>query len=188
MNRIFHYGPLLMAASLLCAAPCVLAQPAEPATVAPAAAPTDTLVAFPPVKGIRIDRAAFGILHDVGTPQARIDPTNVVRRDSSDIGWVLQISPDSSEASSQTPALRWREEFVVPTPPASWGIALAPSDVRPPFVSADRLMGTTERNAPAGTGTLSHSWKLDASDPAGPHLMRVYVQDVLVATFMFKVE
>ena len=58
--------------------------------------------------------------------------------------------------------------------------------MRPPLVSADRLTAITERAVPA-SNTIYHWWQLEPNDPAGRHVMRVYVEDVLVASFEFEV-
>lgn len=178
MNRFFCTRPLIAAALLLCA-PYAMSQ----ATVSPpasvAAAEPGVLTSFPPIKGVKINRAAFGVFVGLDTPTPRIDTTNVVNRDGSQVGWVLDLTAENAK-------VRWREEFVAPVPPQNWGLTRDERDVRPPLVSADRRTAITERAVPA-SGTISHWWQLDASDPTGRHVMRVYVEDVLVASFEFEV-
>ena len=177
MNRFFCPRPLIAAALLLCA-PYAMSQ----ATVSPApdtAAGAGVLTSFPPIKGVKINRAAFGVFAGLDTPTPRIDTTTVVQRDGSQIGWVVDLTADNAK-------VRWREEFVTPTPPQTWGLTRNEHDVRPPLVSADRRTAITERAVPASS-TIYHWWQLEAGDPAGRHVMRVYVEDVLVATFEFDV-
>jgi hypothetical protein len=181
MNQFFCPKPLIAAAMLLCA-PFAMSQatvsPAADSAASAASAP-GVLTSFPPVKGVKINRAAFGVFAGLDTATPRIDPTNVVERDGSQIGWVVDLKADNAK-------VRWREEFVTPTPPQNWGLTRNDQDVRPPLVSADRRTAITERAVPS-SGTISHWWKLDPSDPAGRHVMRVYVEDVLVASFEFDV-
>ena len=136
---------------------------------------------YPAVAGIQIKRAEFGVFRDLNSPAATLDPTRVVARDGRPIGWVIAVDTQKS-------TVRWREEFTVPAPPQHWGLAPDTSDIRPTSISADKLTASTERQVATGGGTISHWWKLDASDPRGPHTMRVYVEDVLVGNFAFDVD
>ncbi|CAN5842317.1 hypothetical protein BH11PSE13_BH11PSE13_16580 [soil metagenome] len=136
--------------------------------------------AYPPVAGVQITQAEFGVFRDLSSPGATLDPVRTVQRDQRPIGWVIALDTQKSK-------VRWREEFTVPTPPKKWGLTPDLSDVRPTAISGDRMTASTERLVPVGGGTISHWWKLDASDPAGPHTMRVYVEDVLVGDFKFDV-
>ena len=145
------------------------------------ATPTKTgNAAYPAVPEMQIQRAEFGVFRDLNSPATTLDPTRVVARDGRPIGWVIAVD-------TQKPTVRWREEFTVPAPPQHWGLTPDKGDIRPPTVSADKLTATTERQVMVGGGTISHWWKLDATDARGPHTMRVYVEDVLVSSFSFDV-
>ncbi len=162
-----------LSVSILLLAPCAMAQSTAPVKA-------EAAVAYPSVAGIEIKRAEFGIFRDLSSPGATLDPTRVVARDGRPIGWVIAVD-------TQKPTVRWREEFTVPLPPQRWGMTPDTSDVRPTSISADRLTASTERRVPVGGGTISHWWKLDATDHRGPHTMRVYIEDVLVGDFSFEV-
>ena len=162
-----------LAVAILVFGPCAFAQQKAPVQVEQAAA-------YPHIAGMQIKQAEFGVFKDLDNPGATLDPARVVARDGKPIGWVIALD-------SQKPMVRWREEFSVPTPPKRWGFAPDARDVRPASLSPDKLTASTERLVPVSGGTISHWWKLDASDPRGAHTMKVYVEDVLVADFAFEV-
>lgn len=175
MRQVIHRPWSLVAAAVLLCAPCAMAETAALATPPAAVSPSS-----PAIPGITIAQTAFGVFADYDSAKAKLTPTSVVYRDGSQIGWVVNLA-------SEKATVRWREEFVVPSPPKEWGVTANRDDIRPPQVSADKRMATTERRVPAAGGSISHWWKLDASDPAGPHTMRVYIDEVLVASFDFEV-
>lgn len=161
------------AIAILLVAPGAFAQQNPPS---PPAATT----AYPTIPGVQIKRAEFGVFRDLGSTTATLDTARVVSRDKRPIGWVIELD-------TLKPTVRWREEFTVPSPPQHWGLSSDKSDVRATSLSADRLTASTERRVAVGAGTISHTWRLDATDPSGPHRMRVYVEDVLVGDFAFEV-
>lgn len=182
MNAVFRPSRLATVAVLFVAA-CASAQTGTLAVVPllDAAQSVATPAVYPDIPGVRIERAEFGVIRDLGSPAALLTPTRVVKRDGRPIGWVIDLR-------TEKPEVRWREEFVMPVAPEKWGLPPDSTDVRPPMISADRRMATTERRSVPAGGTIDHTWSLDATDPTGPHTMRVYVEDVLVATFEFEVQ
>jgi hypothetical protein len=157
-------------------APVARAQPAPAA----AAAPTEQVSVFPTIPDVVVKQFAFGVFHNLDTPAAGLDPTLEVTRNNTPIGWVLKLD-------ATNPTVRWREEFSTPVPPQKWGMESDRADIRPPILSADKRTVTTERSV-STTGDIWHYWTLEPNDPAGPHIMRVWVNDVLVATVNFVVK
>ena len=178
MNSTFRLL-LVATAALMFAAPCAMAQTSAAAGPPSVAMPEP--VTFPVIPGVQVERAAFGVISDLGSPEATLKPMRVVMRDGQPVGWVIALQ-------TQKPDVRWREEFSLPVAPKTWGLKSDSTDVRPPMISADRRSVTTERRSVPAGGTIHHWWKLDNTDPTGPHTMRVYVEDVLVATFEFEIQ
>lgn len=152
---------------------------AQPSAAVPSSVTTPAT--FPVIPGVQVERAAFGVFSDLGSAAASLKPMRVVVRDGQPIGWVIALQAQKTD-------VRWREEFSLPSPPKNWGLQPDSTDVRAPLISADRRTATTERRSVPAGGTIHHWWKLEASDPTGPHTMRVYIEDVLVATFEFEVQ
>lgn len=141
----------------------------------------DSAESFPTIPGITLKQFRFGVLHDIDTGNPKLEQTLVVTRDNTPIGWTISL--DTTKL-----AIRWREEFTTPVPPKRWGAAKDATDVYPMKISADSRTATTERLVTVGRSELSHRWTLEPNDPAGPHTMRVWVEDVLVATVNFEVK
>ena len=197
-NRLpFVPGMRLMPAVLVIAAcfcaPAALAQaapapaapfapfaPFEIAAVSTAAPAAPASPVFPEIPGVVVKQFAFGVFHDTETAAIRLDPTLEVSRNGTPVGWVIKL--DTSQ-----PTVRWREEFTTPVPPQTWGLTADKADTKLPNLSADKRTATIERRVPVKSD-IFHHWTLDASDPAGPYTMRVWVEDVLVATVNFLVK
>jgi hypothetical protein len=146
----------------------------------PAPPQSATEATYPAVDGVKIERVEFGVFRDLNSPNASLDAARTVTRNARPVGWVVAL--DTAKSS-----VRWREEFSMPVPPAHWGLKTVSTDLHPPTLSADRRTVTTERLVPVRGGTVAHWWTTEASDPTGPHSMRVYVEDVLVGSFEFDV-
>lgn len=176
MNLTFR--PVLAAAAAL-----MLLAPSMSNAQSNAASPTSvaTPAAFPTIAGLQIMRAEFGIFSGLGSAAAFLNPVRVVMRDEQPIGWVLALQTQKTD-------VRWREVFSMPAPPKRWGLEPNSTDVRPTVISADRRTVTTERRTAPVAGTIHRWWKLEASDPAGLYTIRIYVEDVLAATFEFEVQ
>jgi hypothetical protein len=81
---------------------------------------------------------------------------------------------------------KWREEFVMPVPPATME---AQGSTVKFSLSEDGLTVITEQEeAVPDSGLIYNIWEAAVGDPQGHHIMRVYVEDKLVRTFEFEVE
>jgi hypothetical protein len=93
-------------------------------------------------------------------------------------GWIIKLRTDK-------PEIKWREEFVLPSKPATWG---PPGPIGTRTTSHDGRTTITEQTVAPEEGTIYHFWTVDPGDPEGPHVIRVFVEDSLVATFEFDVK
>jgi len=93
-------------------------------------------------------------------------------------GWIIHLRTDK-------PKITWREEFVLPAKPATWGYS-EPADTR--HISADGRTTITERTVTPEDGVISHVWTVAPGDPEGRYVIRVFVENSLAATFGFDVK
>lgn len=93
-------------------------------------------------------------------------------------GWRLTVKREPGQ-------MRWREEYVLPAAPSTWGSATfgVKQDV-----SADGKTSVKEGELQDGENTLTNLWTVAEGDPKGKHVIRVYLDDKLVQTFNFQVE
>lgn len=92
-------------------------------------------------------------------------------------GWVLFLR-------TERPKIRWREEYVLPARPDTWG---EPEPLGQRQVSEDGRVAVTEREVELDGGGVFNVWFVAPGDPKGRHVIRVYVEDVLAAEFEFDV-
>lgn len=133
------------------------------------------LVALPPLT-VDVQEAAFGVdawNEDEGVVFLETDHIHLVPGTS--FGWRLKLSaPDT--------AMLLREEFILPSPPAYWGIS---SET---VLSDDRRVAITERVVTPDDGWLDGRWTVTPGDPAGPYQLRVFLDGALVQTFFVTAE
>jgi len=94
--------------------------------------------------------------------------------------WRIDVSP-------QDRTIAVREVFRLPQAAPEWGIQQSP-EREFTAVSQDRVSAVTEFQAPLSEGSFGHGWCVAQGDPAGTHVMRIYVGDRLIHSFEFQVE
>lgn len=148
---------------------------AKPGAVAPPIAATDNDSAT----DIEVVRSDFGLFSrpDSGKPPFQAS-RRVPLQEGQGYGWYIELK-------TTKPKIRWREEMVVPSPPATWGIQ---NSTAQHSISDDRRTLTTEREVVPNRGLIYNVWGVAAGDPKGPHVVRVYVEGKLVRTFEFETE
>lgn len=120
--------------------------------------------------------AAFGVdtMLDDGS-QYFFETNHIPLVPGTSFGWRLKLSvPDR-------PVLL-REEFILPAPPAYWGVS--PDTL----LSDDRQVAITERIVTPENGRLESRWIVTPGDPAGAYRLRVFLDDALVSTFYVTAE
>jgi len=149
---------------------------AAAALALPAGAQVEKVV---PESTFKVLRAEFGTLDMKDASQPGFRPTTKVPlKDGQNYGWVIQLD-------TRKPVIRWREEFTLPAAPQSWGPA---EKIGRRDLSADRRTSVTEREVKPARGLILNYWQVAAGDPRGRHVMKVFVEGVLVSTFEFDLE
>ena len=148
---------------------------ANPSAVAPAA----PMSSREPGGDIEVVRSDFGLFSrpDSGKPAFEVS-RRVPLQEGQGYGWFVELN-------TTKPKIKWREEMVVPSPPATWGIQ---NSTAQHTISDDRRTLTTEREVVPNRGIIHNVWAVAAGDPKGPHVVRVYVEGKLVRTFEFETE
>jgi hypothetical protein len=120
--------------------------------------------------------AAFGVdaMLDDGS-QYFFETKHIPLVPGTSFGWRLKL------AEPDRPMLL-REEFVLPAPPAYWGVS---SDT---MLSDDRRVAITERIVTPENGRLESRWVVTPGDPAGRYRLRVFLDDALVGNFYVTAE
>lgn len=148
---------------------------ANPGAVAPPAPASSR----EPIGDIEVVRSDFGLFSrpDSGKPAFEAS-RRVPLQEGQGYGWFVELK-------TTKPKIKWREEMVVPSPPATWGIQ---NSTAQHTISADRRTLTTEREVVPNRGIIHNVWGVAAGDPKGAHVVRVYVEGKLVRTFEFETE
>jgi len=94
--------------------------------------------------------------------------------------WRIDVPPEDR-------TIAVREVFRLPQAAPEWGIQQSP-EREFTAVSQDRVSAVTEFQAPLAQGSFGHGWCVAQGDPAGTHVMRIYVGERLVHSFEFQVE
>ena len=144
-----------------------------------AAAPATPMSSHEPSGDIEFVRSDFGLFSrpDSGKPAFEVS-RRIPLQEGQGYGWFVELK-------TTKPKIKWREEMVVPSPPATWGIQKSTAQHT---ISDDRRTLTTEREVVPNRGIIHNVWAVAAGDPKGPHVVRVYVEGKLVRTFEFETE
>jgi hypothetical protein len=132
------------------------------------AAVTFGLVAREPAPtGQELERAAFGVLDDSGC----LSPSDTVPLvPGQQFGWQLPVDDQGLHT--------WREVLITPTAPRQWlGADLT--------IVEDGKVGITERTELATSGSLAHAWTITDGDPAGQHVLELWLDGRFVQRMAF---
>ena len=156
-------------------AACEQAKPPEPAArpelpahaaPAPRAEPT-----------VQIEQAAFGLLEQAPDGRVNFKPTKTVPlMPNQSFGWIIGVT-------TTKPTVKWREEFIVPEAPETWGPVEGKHEL-----SADRKVSILEREVMPERGFVFNSWTIAPGDPKGRHVIKVTIEDAPPVVFEFDVE
>ena len=166
MQRLFA---LLVAPLVLVLCACEQAKPPEPP-----ARPEPPTRAQP---AVQIEYHAFGVFDR--TPDGRVDfrPTKTVPlTPNQEFGWIIGVT-------TTKPTVKWREEFILPAPPETWGPVEGKHEL-----SADRKVSILEREVTPERGFVSNGWTIGPGDPKGRHVIKVTVEDAAPVVFEFDLE
>jgi hypothetical protein len=118
----------------------------------------------------------FGILQKDTEGKETFVRTDIVPLvENQTYGWIIRLKTGLK--------VKWKEEFILPAPPETWGEAENDGAHR---ISGDRKVSVTEREVLVKDGTISNFWSVAPGDPVGQYVIRVYVNGALVESFRFK--
>ena len=125
----------------------------------------------------------FGILDK----QSKFTATAVVPfKIGQTYGWRIKVEPENS-------LVHWKEEFVLPGVPKTWGghdgaHKLTPEDTSWQEVQPGGKTCVTERDSTAIGGVIFNYWSVATGDPRGKYQIRVFIEGKLFKTFSFQVK
>ena len=128
--------------------------------------------------GTQVISGQFGLFNP-DDPAHGFTPSNVGPLvENQTYGWVIRLRTNK-------PTVKWREEFVLPEKPDTWGGAQ-------PFgkhsISPNGRVSITEREVTPEKGMIFNAWTVAPGDPQGKYIIRVFVEGALVKTFRFDVQ
>jgi hypothetical protein len=91
-------------------------------------------------------------------------------------GWVVALKTTQSK-------IKWREEFILPSAPATWDNQGGTHTVSP-----DRTVSVTEREVEPTRGIIFNSWSVAEGDPKGRYVIRLTIENATPIVFEFNVE
>ena len=80
--------------------------------------------------------------------------------------------------------MKWKEVFELPARPETWGHGEERGQYE---ITEDGRISITEEEVIVRDGYIHSFWEVEAGDPLGDYVIRVYVNDMLLGTFNFKV-
>lgn len=125
---------------------------------------------------IRATSTAFGIFETESNGNLKFVETDTVPLTPGQrYGWIIHLETERD-------AVKVREVFKMPGKPEEW------INVEDGAVSDDQTTLDITETRKVVDGKISGRWKVVNGDPTGEHEIQIYIEDVLVATFNFKVE
>lgn len=112
--------------------------------------------------------ATFGVIDDMGS----LVPSDIVPLvPGQQFGWELALEDEGLHT--------WREVLITPQAPREW----VGADLQ---ILDEGRVGITERTEVAVDGVLAHAWTITDGDPAGHHVLELWLDGRLVkrASFM----
>ena len=127
---------------------------------------------------VEITQATFGVYRTRQFGRTEFKPANVVPfAVGQQYGWLIRV--ETSE-----PRIRWREELILPSAPATWGS----ERVGTRTVAASNRSVVTERVVAAKSGFIFNAWKIEPGDPRGLYTIKVSIEDGPSRVFTFEVK
>jgi hypothetical protein len=140
---------------------------------------SNSALAYAPVQSKDLSHTAvFGILtiNDEGA-EAFTATNSVPLVEGQTYGWIIRLD-------SLFTKVTWKEVLELPAEPETWDFAEADSEH---VISGDRKTSITENEVFVEDGYIQSFWTVVAGDPVGKHIIRVYVNGILLETFHFEV-
>src|SRR5262245_12758019 len=98
---------------------------------------------------VEVTHAIFGVYRTPHVGRTEFEPTRVVPfAVGQRYGWLIGVK-------TARPRIRWREELVLPSPPATWG----PRKIGSRRIAADNRSIVIEREVTVASGFIVHAWQ-----------------------------
>ena len=132
------------------------------------------------IRDIEIIRSDFGLFGAIPSGDPAFQSSRIVPMNQNQAyGWFMELRTSKSK-------IKWREEMVLPAPLKTLDIIGSSSQHS---ISEDGLTVTTKQEElVSDSGLIYHRWWVDAGDPMGHYIVRIYMEDKLVRTFEFEAE
>lgn len=131
------------------------------------------------VANIKVVRAYFGLFDTNSSGKLSFKKSNRIPLVAGQLyGWIIVLKSDKS-------TVRLREEFRLPLAPKTWGKENTEENNT---VSPDGKLHITEREVDVSKGVITNAWGVAPGDPDGTYVIRVFIEDQLLATFEFDVQ
>ncbi|WP_022664944.1 hypothetical protein [Desulfospira joergensenii] len=134
--------------------------------------------AIPDKKEEQLSTGVFGIIVQDQQGKEKFQPTNTVPFiEGQSYGWIIKLSPEFTK-------VKWKEVFELPASPDTWGAGEASGGNK---ISEDRKVSIIEKEVAVEDGYIQNFWSVAPGDPLGDYVIRVYINDLLLETFHFRV-
>ena len=120
----------------------------------------------------------FGIITINHEGKEKFEITNTVPFvEGQSFGWIITLIPGFTK-------VKWKEVLELPARPETWGPGEASGEH---VISENRKTSITAKEVVVEGGNIQNFWSVTEGDPLGDYVIRVYVNDLLLDTFHFKV-
>ena len=123
------------------------------------------------------DHAEFGILDENGENYIFKETNHIPNKVGITYGWNIHLTTHKE-------VVTWKEEFILPSPAVEW------ADINKNEVTVDnnKKAAITKRTVIPENGWINNYWSISKGDPSGKYMMKIYIDDSLVKTFVFFIE
>ncbi len=130
-------------------------------------------------QNVQIIKARFGLFNppNSGKPPF-IEAKTVPLKTGQGYGWLILLKTDK-------PTIKWREEFTLPSAPATWGEG-KPQSINK--VTDDKKTSITEKAVAPIHGVIFNAWEVAPGDPKGHYVIRVIIENTEEQRFEFDVQ
>ena len=130
-------------------------------------------------QNVQIIKAKFGLFNSPNSGKPPFIETNTVPlKTGQGYGWLILLKTDK-------PTIKWREEFTLPSAPATWGEG-KPQAINK--VTEDKKTSIIEKTVTPVHGVIFNAWEVAPGDPKGHYVIRVIIESAEEQRFEFDVK